>query len=133
MFLSKLDQKISFSSPRNYFSEMELNLLGKINFNFFEKIYQKNQGIVDKKYLAFFGPKDQKLKDVFAFSAKVNFFSSSHRFFFNAANQQSRNDSLSAEKKLFLLKGAFPSLGKISFFKVLSLNILLTENFLKHG
>lgn len=112
---------------------MELNLIAKINFNFFEKIYQKNQNTVDKRYLAFFGLKAQKLKDVFAFSAKVNFFSRAYRFFFNAANQQLRNEGLSAEKKLFLLKGAFSTLSKIPFSKVLGLNALLTENFLNYG
>ena len=110
LFLSKLGQRINLSSSRNYFFEMEFKLIGKNDFHFFEKIYQKNQTIGDKRYLMFFGPKTEKLKDVFEFSVKVNFFSKAYRFFFNAANQQSRNEGLSAEKKLFLLKGAFSAL-----------------------
>lgn len=112
---------------------MELNLIAKANFNFFEKIYQKNQTILDQRSLMFFGPKTQQLKDVFSFIAKVNFSKKANRFFFNASNQQSRNGGLSSEKKLSLLKGTFSSLSKIGFSRVLDLNALLTENFLNHG
>lgn len=112
---------------------MELNLIAKVNFNFFEKIYQKNQTIKDKKYLMVFGSKAQKLKNIFAFIAKVNFLNKAYNFFFNPANQQSRNAGLSAEKKLILLKGTFSGLSRRDFAKGFELKTLLAENFLTHG
>lgn len=80
-----------------------------------------------------FGLKAEKSKNVFAFMAKVNFFSKAHIFFFNVVNQQSKNEGLSSQKKLLLLKGVLSVVSRGGFDKTLELNTFLTENFLTHG